>query len=138
VLVLVDDLNRAVIKTVGYARTLAPSVTAVHVSDDLDEGRRLRGRWEEAVLDIPLVLIHSPYRSFVAPVLAYLDALDSSAPGEVYTTIVLAECQPAWPWQRWLHNQTAHRLREALFERGNTALVQVPYSLNGASDGPPT
>jgi hypothetical protein len=128
VLVPVDELNRAVLRTVDYARTLSPNVTALHVTDEEAEGQRLRDEWEGTVLDVPLVLIESPYRSFVAPVLSYIDLIDKADPGQ-YVTVVLPEFRTAFPWQRWLHNQSARRLRNALTERPNTVIVEVPYDL---------
>lgn len=128
ILVPVDSLNRVVLRTIDYARSLSPHVTALHVTDDIDSGQELRRQWESAVLDIPLLLINSPYRSFVAPVLSYIDALDKADPGQ-YVTVVLPEYRAAYPWQRWLHNQSAQRLKKALLDRRNTAVVEVPYHL---------
>ncbi len=138
VLVPVDEINRAVLRTIDYARTISPSVTALHVTDDIEEGQRLRRQWESMVLDVPMVIIDSPYRSFVAPVLAYVDALDQADPGQ-YVTVVLPEFVTAWPWQRWLHNQSAHRLQKALRDRPDTVIVEVPYHLapDGAESGTP-
>jgi amino acid transporter len=133
VLVPVDELNRAVLQTVDYARSISPNVTALHVTDDVELGQVLRREWERAVLDVPLLLIASPYRSFVAPVLSYIDALDRNDPGQ-FVTVVLPEFRAAWPWQRWLHNQSARRLRNALIDRPNTVVTQVPYHLGGVAD----
>jgi hypothetical protein len=115
---------------VDYARAISPNVTALHITDDLERGQELRLEWEAAVLDVPLVLIDSPYRSFVAPVQSYIDALDRTEPGQ-YVTVVLPEFRTAWPWQRFLHNQSARRLRNALLDRPNTVIAEVPYQLAG-------
>jgi len=130
VLVPVDEINRAVLRTVDYARTISPQVTALHITDDVEEGQRLRRTWESAVLDVPLVIIDSPYRSFVAPVISYIDALDRADPGH-FVTVVLPEFRTAWPWQRWLHNQSARRLKNALLDRPSTVVTEVPYQLGG-------
>ena len=128
VLVPVDELNRAVLRTVDYARSMSANVTALHITDDMELGQELRREWEAAVLDVEMVLIESPYRSFVAPVLSYIDALDRADPGQ-YVTVVLPEFRTAWPWQRWLHNQSARRLKSALLDRPNTVITEVPYQL---------
>jgi hypothetical protein len=127
-LIPVDEMNQAVLRTIDYARTLSPNVTALHVTDDMDKGQVLKRAWESTVLDIPLVLINSPYRSFVAPVLSYIDALDRADPGQ-YVTVVLPEYRTPWPWQRWLHNQSSRRLKNRLIERPNTVIIEVPYHL---------
>ena len=86
----VDELNRATLRMVDYARAISPNVTALHITDDIERGQELRARVGAAVLDVPLVLIDSPYRSFVAPVQSYIDALDRTDPGQ-YVTVVLPE-----------------------------------------------
>jgi hypothetical protein len=131
----VDEINQAVLRTVAYARSLSPNVTALHITDDVDSGQELRRAWEAAVLDVPMVLINSPYRSFVRPVVSYIDALDRADPGQ-YVTVVLPEYRTPWPWQRLLHNQSAHRLKTALIERPNTVVIQVPYHLAAQGDVP--
>jgi hypothetical protein len=132
-LIPVDELNQAVLRTVAYARSLSPNVTALHVTDDMERGQELRDAWEKAVLDVPMVIINSPYRSFVQPVVSYVDALDRADPGQ-YVTVVLPEYRTPWPWQRVLHNQSAHRLKSALIERPNTVVIEVPYHLAAQED----
>lgn len=128
VLVPVDEINRAVLRTVAYARTISDNVTALHITDDREEAEALRRRWEELVPDVPLVIVESPYRSLVAPVLAYVDALDRTQPDQM-VTVVLPEFVVRWPWQRLLHNQLSVRLKKALIGRPNTVVVDVPYHL---------
>ncbi|MGH7555992.1 MAG: APC family permease, partial [Longimicrobiales bacterium] len=132
-LVPVDEINQAVMRTVSYARSLSPNVTALHITDDVDSGQRLRREWESMVLDVPMVLINSPYRSFVTPVISYIDALDKADPGQ-YVTVVLPEYRALWPWQRFLHNQSARRLKNAVAERPNTVIIEVPYHLSAPDD----
>jgi amino acid transporter len=133
-IVPVDEINQAIMRTVAYARSLSPNVTAIHITDDVDHGQQLRRDWEAAVLDVPMVLIDSPYRSFVAPVISYIDALDKADPGQ-YVTVVVPEYRSLWPWQRFLHNQSARRLRSAIEERPNTVIIEVPYHLSSPELG---
>jgi hypothetical protein len=128
VIVPVEDISLATLRTVDYARRISANVTALHVTDDLEQGQRLRKQWESAVLDVPFKIIHSPFRSFVAPLIHYIDLLDRADPGQ-YVTVVMPEFRTRWPWQRWLHNQSARRLKNALMERPNTVIVEVPYHL---------
>ena len=130
VLVPVDEVNEAVRRTVEYARSISENVTALHVSDSAEEAEEMRQRWEEAIPEVPLVVIESPYRSFIAPILAYIDALDRSHPGEVIT-VALPEFVPAHFWQGILHNQSAMPLKRALISRPNTVVIGVPYHLRG-------
>jgi hypothetical protein len=130
VIVPVDELNQAVLRTLEYARTISDNVTAVHITDNFEEGERLRERWDDLVPDTPIVIIESPYRSFLAPMLVYIDAVDRIDPG-AYITVVLPEFVPAHFWQGLLHNQSAARLKRALLRRPNTIVIDVPYHLRG-------
>ena len=40
----------------------------------------MRERWEHQLPDVPLVIVESPYRALVGPMLAYLDVLDRTWP----------------------------------------------------------
>lgn len=128
VLVPVDEINSAVLRTVEYARSVSKNVTALHVTDDMEDAQALREDWNKRVMDVDLVLINSPYRSFVRPFISYVDALDKADPGQ-YVTVVLPEFRTKWPWQRFLHNQSARRLKNALLERPNTVIIEVPIHL---------
>ena len=76
-----------------------------------------------------LVLIESPYRSLVPPLVAYIDALRDRNPGTTIT-VVLPEFVPAHWWERILHNQTALRLKLALYADPGVVVVNVPYHLS--------
>ncbi len=127
-IVPVPGLNRAVARTLSYARALSKNVTALHVTDDLEEAATLKRRWKQWSTDVPLVILESKYRSLTLPLLHYLDAVaqrDPNAP----ITVVLAEYVPRRWWEWPLHNQTAFRLKWTLFFRPNTAVVDLPYHL---------
>ncbi len=128
VLVPIAGVNRAVIRTLAYARALSHDVTAVHVSDDMESAEALRREWEQWGIDVPLLILESPYRAFLGPFLTYIDALDEREPGAL-VTVVLPEFVPAHWWQNILHGQTALRLKLALLTRPNTVVADVPYHL---------
>jgi hypothetical protein len=130
VILPVDELNQAVLRTVEYARTISDNITAVHVTDSFDDGEAVREAWEAAVSDVPIVVVESPYRSLLAPMLTYIDAVDQLDPGS-YITVILPEFVPAHFWEGLLHNQSAQRLKRALLHRPNTVLIDVPYQLRG-------
>ncbi len=124
----VPGLNRAVARTLGYAKSLSHNVTAVHVTDDMEEAAALRRRWKQWGVDIPLVILESQYRSLTGPLLSYLDAIAKKDP-KAPITVVLAEYVPRRWWEWPLHNQTALLLKLTLFSRPNTAVIDLPYHL---------
>jgi hypothetical protein len=127
-IVPVPGLNRVVARTVGYARALSKNVTAIHITDDLAAADELRCAWKAWETDVPLVILESRYRALTGPLLHYLDAIGKKNPNTPIT-VVLAEYVPRRWWEWPLHNQTALRLKGALFFRPNTCVVDVPYHL---------
>src|SRR5213593_3436782 len=130
VLVLIGDVHRGVVRAVQYARTLAPTATvrAVYVETDPARTARLEEKWGKWGLGVPLVVLTSPYRSLLRPLLDYLDQIQSRG-DEQMVTIVLPEFLPRHWWQHVLHNQTALLVKGALLFRKNTVVADVPYHL---------
>jgi hypothetical protein len=130
VVVPVPGINRAVVQAINVGRSIAPDVRAVLISDKPEEAAVLRDRWEHQLADVPLVIVESPYRALVGPLLAYLDVLETAWPPDKpapITFIVIPEYVARSWWERLLYNQSAKRLRAALIGRPHTVVVSVPY-----------
>jgi amino acid transporter len=130
VIVPVARLDRAALNALAFARSISTDVTAVHVADDASAAERMRERWRARDDGIAMVVIESPYRALIPPLLAYVDARARQDP-ERPITMVLAEFVPRHFWEYVLHNQTALRLKLRLFFRPNTVVIDVPYHLAG-------
>jgi amino acid transporter len=136
VVVPVPGINRAVVHAINVGRSIDPDVRAVYIADDADEGARMRERWVRQMPDVPLVVVESPYRALVGPLLSYLDVLGAAWPPEKpepITFVVIPEYVARSWWERILYNQSARRLRQALLGRPHTVVVDVPYQRD---DGP--
>ncbi len=129
VLVPIARLDRPAHAALEYARSISSDVTAIHVTDDPEGAAAMRQAWATGRDDIGLVILESPYRALVAPLLSYIDAIESDDP-ERPVTVVLAEFVPRHVWERLLHNQAALRLRFRLLSRRNVVVVGVPYHLS--------
>jgi len=126
----VPGINRAVIQAVNVGRSIAPDVRAVLISDEPEEAAKVRREWERQLPGVPLVVVESPYRALVGPLLAYLDVLDRGWPADTehpITFVVIPEYVARSWWERLLYNQSAKRLRAALVGRPHTVVVSVPY-----------
>jgi len=128
VVVPVQDINRVSAAAIGFARELCSRVTAVYVTDDREEAERFRARWEEAVPDVRLLVIESPYRAFVAPMLAYVESLQRAEP-DVRVTVVLPRIVLRHWWERFLHNQDALGLRRHLKKRPRVRVADFPFRM---------
>ncbi len=130
VVVPVPSLSRVARQALGFAQSLSKHVVAVHVATDAAEAERLRAQWAEVVGNVPLVIIESPYRLLLPPLLAYIDALREEHPSATLQ-IVLPEFVPSHWWENLLHNQTALRLKAALLYRSGVVVTSFPYHLQG-------
>ncbi|MDP9366321.1 MAG: APC family permease [Chloroflexota bacterium] len=128
VIVPVSAVNRVARQTLAYACSIADNVTAVHVADDEAAIERMRQDWEALGTDVPLVIIESPYRALVGPLLSYIDEIDRQRPDDTLT-IVLPEFVARHWWEQVLHNQTALRIKASLLFRPGTVVTSVPYHL---------
>jgi hypothetical protein len=128
--VLVSGVHRGVIPAVQYALSLAPdNVTAVYVDMDAEATAKIQAKWEQWGSGIPLVVLPSPYRSLIRPLLKYIDEMDKVYDDDVLT-VILPEFVPSKWWQHLLHNQTGLFIKTALFFRRGKVVTSVPYRLD--------
>lgn len=137
VIVPVARIDRASLQALSFARSISKSVKAVHVSTSDASADEFRRRWllwapfgEQSAQRLDVLV--SPYRSLVAPILKYVDAVDKSDDRPI--TVVLAEFVPHHWWEWVLHSQTATRLKAALLFRPNTIVIDVPYHYEDTAD----
>jgi len=109
-------------------RQTTESIRKTIVETDPARTARLEEKWGKWGLGVPLVVLTSPYRSLLRPLLDYLDQIQSRG-DEQMVTIVLPEFLPRHWWQHVLHNQTALLVKGALLFRKNTVVADVPYLL---------
>ncbi|MCL5108765.1 MAG: APC family permease [Chloroflexi bacterium] len=128
VVVPVPSLSLVVRQALGFASGVSKNVVAVHVATDPPLAERLRAEWPEVAGNIPLVIIESPYRLLLPPLLAYIDALRDAEPGRTIE-VVLPEFVPRHWWENLLHNQTALRLKGVLLYREGIVVTSFPYHL---------
>jgi amino acid transporter len=136
VIVPVDGVNKISLGAIGMAREMSRMVTAVHLTDDPEQAEEFREEWSRAVPDVALLVIESPFRAFVAPMLAYIESLEKTEPQRI--TIILPSFVASHWWERILHNRDVLRLRPFLKERASIRVVDFPYRLKDEpKDEPP-
>jgi amino acid transporter len=128
VIVPVARLDRTARQAIAFANSISQHATAVHITNNPESATELRERWPDWAGKTELVVVESPFRALVGPLLRYLDALQAQDPGRP-VVVVLSEVVPRHWWENFLHNQTALRLKLRLFNRPNTIVADVPYHL---------
>ncbi len=135
VILLVSGVHRGTLAALRFARSISKDVTAVVIDVEPQVTARVREKWPLWGHDVPLVVLESPYRSIVEPLLPYLDQVDAQDPERGVAVIVLPEFVPARWWHHLLHNQTALLLKMVLtYRRGqigkDRVVIDVPYHLH--------
>ena len=113
VIVPISGMHRGVIEALQYALAISDDVRAVYVEINSKDSERMRSEWDRWGHDIPLVILKSPYRSIIRPLLRYLDDLGGVTHGDVITVVIPEFITKKW-WHNVLHNQTAMLIRAAL------------------------
>ncbi len=124
----ISHVNRAVIPVLDYARSFGSDIRAVSVDLEPEETTQMKAQWEVWGGGIPLVILPSPYRSFLVPCLAYIGEVREKDP-DGWVTVILPEVIPARWWQNLLHNQRALIIRAALLFTSGVIVTAVPYHL---------
>ncbi len=132
VIVPVARLDRSAVQAIAFARSISPQVTAVHVATSVESARDFLKHWDSWAGKTRLDVIESPYRSLMAPLMKYIDAIDRRDDRPI--TVVLAEFVPRHWWEWILHSQTAFRLKASLLFRPNTIVIDVPYHFEDTAD----
>jgi len=120
-------VHKGSLRALNYARLLSDDVTAVHVSTDAEESERVQRKWEEWGEGVRLVILDSPYRRMLEPLLEYIEELIAKRQPNEMITIVVPQFVPSHRWANVLHTQTAMVLRLALMFRPGIVITDVPY-----------
>jgi hypothetical protein len=119
-----------VLEALAYASSLHPTrLLAVTVVSDEEEQEKIEQIWAERKIDVPLEIVHSPYRELSRPILRFIDELDARYENDIITVVVPEFVVGSW-WGQLLHNQSALMLKGRLLFRKGTVVTSVPYHLD--------
>jgi amino acid transporter len=134
VILPISGVHQGTMEALRYARLLSDDVTAVHISLDADETEKVKKKWISWGEGTRLVILDSPYRLFVEPLLEYLeDVIEHRQPNETIT-VVVPQFIPSQRWHNLLHMQTANVLRSELLNKHGVVVTDVPYHVHKLHD----
>lgn len=129
VILPVAGIHRGTLEALDYALSLSDDVTAVHILFDQEQKAAVEDKWSWWGKGVRLVVIESPYRTFLEPFLEYVDQLCSVLQPNERLTIVVPQFTPKHWWHNVLHTQTAFWLRFALLSKRGVVITEVPYQV---------
>jgi len=128
VIIPIGGIQRAVVEALRYAETLSNDVRGVYVDVDPAATEQVQREWATWGGRAQLIVLPSPYRSVMEPLLEYIEQVENERQDD-YVTVILPEFVPARWWQHLLHNQRALLIKGALLFRPNTVVTSVPFHL---------
>jgi amino acid transporter len=131
VIVPVNGITKATAAAIVYATAISDEVVAAYIEVDQRVTAKMKSDWEAWDIGVPLVVIPSPYRSVLRPLVDYVESLRMVMPGEL-VTVVVPEIVPKRWWEHLLHNKTAFYIRTAFLFKPNVVVTSVPFLLGHA------
>ncbi|MEQ8225064.1 MAG: APC family permease [Candidatus Eremiobacterota bacterium] len=136
VIIPVSWIHKGTITALHFARSMTKDVTAVVIDLDPRATAKIQEVWKKWGHDVPLVVIESPYRSIVEPLMKYVEEVDHRDAQRGPAVIIVPEFVPAKWWHHLLHNQTAILIKALLTYskgtngNGHRVIIDVPFHLS--------
>ncbi len=128
-LVLISRLHKPAVQALALARGMRPDIiSAVTLSVEPEDTRKLREEWDSRGIPVPLMMLDAPYRDPIQPLLSYVKDLRRANPRKVIMVFIPEYVVTHW-WQQVLHNQSALRFKTRLLFTPGVVVVSVPYHL---------
>ncbi len=129
VILTISGVHRGTLAALRYARTLSDDITAVHICTDPVEAEVLHRKWESWGDGVRLVVLDSPYRLLLEPLLGYIEEIAAQRQPNEIITIIVPQFVPRRWWHNLLHTQTAMLLRIMLLFKPGIVITDVPYQI---------
>lgn len=131
-IVLVSKLHKPTLRALAFAKATRPNgLEAIYVSTDDAATTKLMEEWDERHMDVPLKVLHSPYREVSRPIVQYAQEIRKANPRGVVAVYIPEYVVGRW-WEQLLHNQTALRLKGRLLFAPGVMVTSVPYQLRSS------
>ncbi len=130
VILPIGGVHRGTLAALRYASSLSDDVSAVHISIDPAETQKIREKWEVWGEGVRLVIIDSPYRLFIEPLLNYIEEIDQQRQTNELITIVVPQFVTHNRLAGFLHTRTADTLRKVLIFQKDIVITDVPYQVD--------
>ena len=129
VIMPVSGIHQGTLEALRYAKLLSDDVTAVHISMEPEETEKVQRKWKTWGEGTRLVILDSPFRLFIEPLLEYLEEIIENRQPNETITIVVPQFIPSKRWHNALHMRTADFLRHELLTRPGVVVTDVPYQV---------
>lgn len=133
VVVPIADVHRGTLRALAYAKRLSGDVRALCVTTSPEMKERLIRRWDRfpnITKNLKLITIDYDYRDILTPVVEYIEKVNGDEFPDQLTTVVVPEFIPKHAIAKFMHNQTANRLRTRLRDHHDIVIINVPFHID--------
>jgi hypothetical protein len=130
VIIPISGVHQGTMAALTYARALSEDITAIYISLDADDARKVQAKWDVYGEGVRLVVLESPYRLLIEPIMEYIEALVRLRRPNEMITVVVPQFISRSIWTNFLHSQTAFILRMGLLLRPGVVIIEVPYQVD--------
>jgi len=130
VIMPVSGIHQGTLEALRYAKLLSDDVTAVHISMDAGETEKVRKKWTVWGEGTRLIILDSPFRLLIEPLLVYLEEIIENRQPNETITVVVPQFIPSERWHNALHMRTANVLRQELLSKHGVVVTDVPYHVH--------
>ena len=130
VIMPISGIHQGTLEALRYAKLLSDDVTVVHVSIDPSETDKVQKKWKTWGEGTRFVILDSPFRLFVEPLLVYLEEIINRRQPNETITVVVPQFIPSKRWHNALHMRTANVLRQELLSKHGVVVTDVPYHVH--------
>jgi len=129
VILLVSSVHRGTLHALNYALSISDDVTAIHVSIDPVDAQKVKDKWDEWGNGTRLVILDSPYRLLIEPLVEYIEFIAAMRQHGEMITVVVPQFVTDSPVSGLLHANTAFWLRKTLVSQPGIVITEVPYQI---------
>ncbi len=128
VVIPVSTVHQGVIEAAEYALSISKDVRGCYVELDSAATGRMKEQWEKWLPGVPLIVLESPYRSVVEPLISYINECEEKSSQQLVTILIPEFVTHKW-WHTLLHNHTAVFIRAALGFNRKKVITNIKYHL---------
>lgn len=129
-IVLVNSINKSLLKSLNYANTISDDITAVHICRHPEHAEQLTEQWTALDLPIKLEIVLTEYNDIIGPFNDYITEREKElAHGETLSVIIIKFLTEHW-YDTVLHNQTTYFLERILSRHKNVYSIILPFHYN--------
>ncbi len=130
VILPISGVHQGSLAALRYAKSLSDDVTAVHVSLDPDETKKMLEKWDTWGEGVRMITLDSQYRLLLEPLLEYIEEVAEQRQPNETITIVVPQFVPKHWYHNLLHTNAAFMLRMALLFKPGIVITDVPYQVH--------